>query len=244
MIEFFHAVLYVPIYNLLIFFADVLPGADLGLAVVLVTVAVRVIILPLSFSAQKTARAMKSIQPEMEEVRERLKDDKEAQMRETMAIYKKYGINPFASILTLLIQLPIVICLYWVFRSATLFTVDVGILYPFVTAPAGLSPLFLGMVSIAGSSIVLAALAALSQAAMAWYSIPMPPKASKGTQADFARAMTFQMRFAFPLILAVIAYTSGAIALYFITTGIFGIVQEFFVRRAKFSPPDATSAPV
>ncbi|MEK7201601.1 MAG: YidC/Oxa1 family membrane protein insertase [Patescibacteria group bacterium] len=234
MMAFFHTVLYVPIYNLLILLVDKLPGADIGLAVVLVTIIIRLIIMPLSFAAQKTARAMKNIEPELKVIRDTLKDNKEEQARAMMALYKKYGINPFASILTILIQLPIIITLYWVFYNKTLLTVDPSILYSFVAVPATISPVFLGLITITSTSVVLALIAGITQYLLALYAIPAPPKSSedKSMQADISRAMTLQMRYVFPVIMAAIAYASGAIAIYFITSNLFGIVQEYFVRRS------------
>ncbi len=244
MSAFFHTILYVPIYNLLIFFVDKLPGYDIGIAVILVTLIIRLIIMPLSFAAQRTTRAMKLVEPEMAAIKEQYKDDKELQAKETFALYKRYGINPFASFLVILIQLPIIICLYWVFRSKSLLMVNSAILYSFVHAPAQISPLFLGIFAVAGSSLVLAALAAITQFLLAIYAIPTPDKnAAPGMQADMAKAMTMQMRYVFPLLMGAIAFTSGAIALYFITSNIFGIVQEFFVRKAfKSTTPTGTSA--
>src|SRR3954471_23159029 len=101
----FHTFLYVPIYNLLIFLVDILPGGDLGLAVIIVTIIVKLIILPLTVSALRTSRAMQVIQPKFKQLQEKYKDDKETQAKETFALYKKYKINPFSSILALLIQL-------------------------------------------------------------------------------------------------------------------------------------------
>lgn len=217
---------------------DKIPGGDIGLAVVLVTVIVRLLIMPLSFAAQKTARAMKSIEPEMRKLREELKDNKEEQARAMMALYKKHGVNPFASILTLLIQLPIVITLFWVFHNKELLVVDPSLLYAFVAAPVVVSPLFLGIITITGASITLAALTGITQYFLALYAIPAAPgKEDKSMQADISRAMTLQMRYVFPVIMAFVAYTSGAIAIYFITSNIFGIVQEYFVRRSLGQSP-------
>lgn len=238
MIAFFHTTLYVPIYNLLMLLVDNIPGGDIGLAVVLVTIIVRLIIMPLSFAAQKTARAMKRIEPEMKKVREELKDNKEEQARAMMALYKKHGVNPFASILTLLIQLPIVITLFWVFHNKELLTVDPALLYSFVSVPAVVSPLFLGLITITGASITLALLTGITQFFLALYAIPAAPgKEDKSMQADISRAMTLQMRYVFPIIMAFLAFTSGAIAVYFITSNLFGIVQEYFVRRSLGESP-------
>jgi len=238
MMSFFHTVLYTPIYNLLMFFTDILPGQDIGLAVVAATLVVKVLIMPLSFAALRTQRVIKAIEPEMKKIREELKDDKETQAKEMFALYKKYGVNPFAGLLTLIIQLPIVISLYWVFNNKTLLSVDTSILYSFVPAPLAISPLFLGIFAVTGASITLALLAGLTQFAYGWYAIPVPEKSTKkpGTdmQADFGRSLAIQMRFMLPVFIAIAAYyTSVAIALYFITSNLVGVVQEYIVRRKR-----------
>ncbi|MBU2103397.1 YidC/Oxa1 family membrane protein insertase [Patescibacteria group bacterium] len=240
MTSFFHTVLYVPIYNLLIFLTDIIPGQDIGIAVIVATLIVKFIIMPLSFSALRTARAVKVIEPELKEVREKYKDDKEKQAKEMFALYKAYGINPLAGFLTLLIQLPIVISLYWVFNSKELLTVDPSLLYPFVGMPEAVSPAFLGVFAIVGSSIVLAVLAGVTQLIQAWYAIPVPEKSTKkggDMQADFGRAMALQMRFLLPIFIAFAAYfTSVAIALYFITSNVVSIAQEYIVRKQGIKP--------
>lgn len=223
------------------FLTDILPGQDIGLAVVAVTLIVKVIIMPLSFAALRTQRSIKAIEPEMKKIREELKDDKENQAKEMFALYKKYGVNPFAGLLTLIIQLPIVISLYWVFNNKELLLVDASILYSFVPAPLAISPLFLGIFAVTGASITLALLAGLTQLVYGWYAIPVPEKSTKkpGTdmQADFGRSLAIQMRFMLPVFIAVAAYfTSVAIALYFITSNLVGILQEYVVRRKKIEP--------
>lgn len=245
MMSFFHTVLYTPIYNLLMFLTDILPGQDIGLAVVAATLIVKVVLMPLSFAALRTQRAIKAIEPEMKAIREKLKDDKETQAKEMFALYKKYGVNPFAGLLTLIIQLPIVIALYWVFNNKTLLTVDTSILYSFVPAPLAISPLFLGIFAVTGVSITLALVAAVTQFAYGWYAIPVPEKSTKkpGTdmQADFGRSLALQMRFMLPVFIGIAAYyTSVAIALYFITSNLVGILQEFIIRRKKVELVEVT----
>ncbi len=243
MIEFFHTILYTPIYNLLIGLTDILPGYDIGLAVVVATLIVKIIIMPLSFAALRTQRAVKAMEPEMKKIRTDLKEDKEAQAQAMFALYKKYNVNPFAGILTLLIQLPIVLSLYWVFNSKTLLTVDTSILYSFIPVPETIAPLFLGIFAVTGASIVLALLAGATQLIYGWYAIPMPEKPKepgKDMSADFGRAMAVQMRFLLPVFIAVAAYfTSVAIALYFITSNLVSVAQEFIVRREKAKTSEA-----
>lgn len=239
--SFFHNFLYVPIYNLLVFFVDVIPGGDVGLAVVAATVVVKLILMPLSLSAVRTQRRMKLIEKELKEIREKHKTDKERQAKEMLALYKQYGIRPFSSILGILIQLPIIIALYFVFSREALLNIDPALLYSFIEVPTAITPLFLGIFTVAGNSIVLALLAALAQFAHAYVSIPVPPAptngATRSASEDFGRIMAVQARFILPIIIGVVAYTSGAVALYFITSSIVGVLQEGIVRRMKHPEP-------
>jgi len=242
MVAFFHAILYTPIYNLLVFFIDIVPGGDAGLAVIAVTLIVKIILMPLSIAAIRTQRATKAVEPELKAIKEQYKDDKEAQAKETFALYKKYGINPFAGILTMFIQLPIIICLYWVFRTAHLPTIDPALLYSFVHVPAAVSTMFLGVIAIGGHSIVLALVTAVAQFLQARYAMPTPPpsKDDASMQAEFGRAMSMQAKFVLPIVIGFVGYTSGAIALYFITTSVATLLQELLMRRTP--APVASSA--
>ncbi len=235
MASFFHHFIYLPIYNLLVFLVDIIPGGDLGIAVIAATVVVKLVLLPLSLSAVKTQRAMKVLEPELKALKERYKDDKEKQAREMLALYKAHGVKPFASILMLFIQIPILFGLYYVALHATaLASADPSLLYPFVQAPAVLSPLFLGIFSLAAPSIILALVAALAQLWQSWYVIPVPPKSTEATpsmQDEFARMIALQARYIFPLLVGAIAYTSAVLALYFIASSVFMVVQEFVVRK-------------
>ncbi|MBY0110908.1 YidC/Oxa1 family membrane protein insertase [Patescibacteria group bacterium] len=241
MIGFFHDVLYVPIYNLLVYLTGVLPGGDAGLAVVAVTLVVKVVTLPLTVAAIRTQKAMKAIEPEFKELREKYKDDKETQAREMFALYKKHNVKPFASILAILIQIPVLIALFWVFQNESLSQVAVPLLYSFVPVPEVISTMFLGLLPVAGASITLAIIAAITQFAHAYVAIPVPPKptgsAPATMQEEFGRAMALQMRFMLPLIIGFVAFTSGAIALYFITSNLFTLLQELLISRKIRNAP-------
>jgi YidC/Oxa1 family membrane protein insertase len=241
MLEFFHTTLFVPIYNLLIFLVDKIPGGDLGLAVVLATLIVKIATAPLSFSALKTQKSIKDIEPLMKDIREKYKDDREEQAKALFALYKEHGINPLAplaSILLLFIQIPILFALFFVFQSKLLTDgVDPSLLYSFVPVPEVISAQFLGLISIAGSSFILALLTAGAQFLQAWYAIPIVKAVKDASMMDeFARVTSIQARFVFPIIMAVVAFTSGAIALYFITSSFFAIFQEFWIRKFKLKP--------
>jgi len=243
--HFFHIALYQPIYNVLIFFVGIVPGGDMGIAVILATIIVRLIIAPLSISAAKTQRRMKFVEPQLKEVKEKYKDDRAKQAEETMKVYKNNGIKPFASIGAALLQLPIIIALYAVFRKESLSHANVSLVYHFIKLPTTISPLFLGIFAIAGHNVFLAILAGAGQYLQAHLTIPVPAKttAPSGSE-DFARALALQSRIVLPVLIGVFAYTSGAIALYFITSSVVGIVQEFYVRYAlrKLKMPTTQAA--
>lgn len=228
----FHTTLYVPIYNLLIFFVDIIPNGDVGVAVIIVTVIVKVLLWPFSISAAKTQRRMKFVEPELKEIKEKYKDSKEKQALETLALYKNNGIRPFSSILVTLLQLPVFIALYLVFRHEHLLSPNQELIYSFISFPTHISPLFLGIFPTTGHVLVLAAIAALVQFGQAYLTIPVPKKA-EGTPTsseEFARILSIQSRIVLPVLIGVIAYTAGALALYFITSSLVGIIQEYYVR--------------
>ncbi len=242
--ELFHTLVYLPIHNLLVFFIDIIPGGDLGLAVIGVTLAVKFVLLPLSLEAAKTQKAMKVIEPELKALREKYKDDKEKQAREMFALYKERGVKPFASILMLFVQIPIVFGLYFVCQGAVTTALDPSLLYSFIPLPEAVNPLFLGVFSVAGMSIVLALVAGITQFIQAWYVIPVPPKNTNGTATtmeEFGRAMALQARFILPLLIGAFALTSGAIALYFSASSLFMVGQEFLVRFLHKTPTVAST---
>lgn len=228
----FHSLLYVPIYNLLIFFVDIIPSGDVGVAVILVTIVVKLILAPFSISAMKTQRRMKFIEPQMKEMREKYKGDREKLALETMSLYKNNGIKPFSSIFATFLQLPVIIALYLVFRHEHLLSPNTSLIYHFVSLPIHISPLFLGIFPTTTHTIILAIIAAAFQFLQAYITIPVPVKDTNASSTEeFARAMSLQSRFILPLIIGVVAYTAGALALYFITSSIVGIIQEYFVRH-------------
>lgn len=237
--HFFTTYLHDPIYNLLIAFVGVVPAGDIGLAVIAVTLIVKFATMPLSFSMIRTQVAMKALEPGLRDIKEAHKDDREAQAKETLALYRKYRVNPFSSILLVFIQIPILIALYWVFRGESLPQIDAEVLYSFIRLPEHIQTEFLGIFPMVGKSIVLAVAAGLTQAAQAWLSIPQPAHTGTKTLAeDFGRAMALQARYVIPVVIAFAAYaTSGAVALYFVTSNLFGVAQELYVRKSGMRGP-------
>jgi membrane protein insertase Oxa1/YidC/SpoIIIJ len=99
----FHAVIYLPIYNALVYFVDVVPTHDIGIAVIIVTIIVRIILFPLAKRAIKSQVAMKAVAPEIEELKKKYKDKPEEQGRAMFALYRERKVNPFSGFLLLLL---------------------------------------------------------------------------------------------------------------------------------------------
>lgn len=231
-LSFFHTVIYYPIYNALAAALSLIPGGDIGIAIILITVLVKLILFPLAVKASQTQHAMRMLEPKMKDLKEKYKDNSQELAKETMALYKEYKVNPFASVLLLLIQIPIILGLYWVIIEEGKGNFDPSLLYSFVPVPGEVSHNFLGLIPIASGSIILSLIVAVTQFIQARLLMPTKPTATgKGFQDDLAQSMHLQMRYVFPVVIGVISYVgSAAVALYFITSNIFGIMQELIAR--------------
>lgn len=231
----FNAVVYEPLYNALVFLIDVVPYSDVGISVILLTILVKLILFPLSLKATRTQITLRTMEPEIKELKERHKGDQQAQAAEMLKLYRKYNINPLSSIFLILIQLPIIFGLYWVFYKGGLPTLSEMHLYSFIPRPESINMEFLGLIDVAASkNILLALLAGISQYAQVKFALPAlsPRKENATLQEDFTRSMHLNMRYIFPVMAAIFAYIlSAAVALYWITSNLFAIGQELYVRK-------------
>lgn len=228
-------VFYIPLYNGLIFLIGLLPGASVGSAVIVLTLLVKLLLFPLSQKASKFQLEMKAHEGEINQIKERFKNDKQAQGQEILKFYRQNKINPFAGILPLFVQIPIVIALYYVFYKGGLPAVDTTLLYPFLSTPIAPDMHFLG-IDMGQKSLLLAILAGISQFLQAHFAMPPFKPKEKGTQPSFqddlARGMQMQMKYFFPFFMAFVSYAvSGAVAIYFITSNLFAVGQELYLRR-------------
>lgn len=236
-----HTFFFDPVYNGLVFFIDVIPGGDVGLAIIATVVVVKTILLPLSIKAAKTQRVMREIEPKLKEIRETLKDKRQEQGEAMLKLYKEAGISPFASILLIFLQIPIIIALYFSVYSGggiALPAINTDILYSFVWIPEIVNMNFLGILDITGKSIVLAFLAGVTQ----FYQVklampalaPRDPDAAPNFKEDFGRNMQLQMRYVMPVIIFFVAYyISAAIALYFFVSNLVAILQEIYIKKHR-----------
>lgn len=230
----FHTVFYNPLYNGLIFLIGHIPGGNIGVAVIVFTVVVKLILMPLSKGAVVTQLKMRELEPELAKLREKYKDDKQEQGRKMLEFYRTNGLNPFAGILLMFIQLPIILALAFIFYRGGLPNIDLSLLYSFVQAPISVDTHFLGLFDVSVRNIFLGALAGVTQFFQVQFSVPAY-KSTGGApnfKDDLARSMNVQMRYVLPVLVFFISLgVSGAVALYWITSNLFTIAQELYFRN-------------
>jgi YidC/Oxa1 family membrane protein insertase len=224
----FQQIFYRPIFNLLVFFYQTISFHNLGLAIIFTTVLIRLILYPFFHKGAKQQMLMQRIQPKVREIQEKHKGDTQKQSEALMALYKEHGVNPFSSILLLLIQLPIMLAFYWVIRSGLGASQFVN-LYSFISAPQNINTMFLGIIDLAKPSIIIilcAAAAQFFQARLAIYS------AKGNNQPSAAEKIARQMSFMGPLVTILIFYSlPSAIGLYWFITSLFSVGQQYFVNK-------------
>lgn len=227
MLALLKVIFYEPLYNALVWLSAVLPGHNLGLAVIILTVAVKAALLPLQRRVSHTQIRMKELEPKIRDIKANHKDNTE-QARKIMELYREHQVNPFFSILVMLIQLPILIALYYVFREG--FDFNHNLIYSFITAPQSVDPMFLGF-NLTVKSYLLAILTGVTQFIhIRMVSPTLPPARTDGVadlKQDLARSMQLQMRYFMPVVIIFFALSlPSAIALYWVTSNLFNILQE------------------
>jgi len=232
-INFFNLVLCQPLFNLLVLFYQYLPGKDFGVAVICLTLLIKILLYPLGTKAIKIQRALQELQPKIKEIREKYKKDKQKLTLETLGLYKKEKINPFAGLFVSLIQVPILIALWRVFWGGFQPEKLAGV-YSFLPRPESIDPTFLGILNLGQPSVVLAIFAGISQFFQTKM-LTLAKSKSGGGQAktpDFSKIMEKQMLYFFPVFTVFILWKlPAAIALYWLVTALFSIAQQYFYLK-------------
>jgi len=234
--DIWNTVLYGPLLNALAFLVSIVPGGDVGVAVIVLTLFVKIILFPLSQRSIESQSKMNLLAPELKKIKES-GASKEEQAKQTFELYKHHKTNPFSGCLLVLIQIPIIFALYYVFLKGVNLQSD--LLYSFISTPKNINMIFLGVLNIGQKSIVLAILAGISQYFQAHF-MPKPDMSKKTAtssfQENFTKSMHKQMKYVFPFIVAFIAYSvSGAVALYWVTSNIFAIGQQIYANKKSSS---------
>lgn len=255
MIEFFNTVLYEPLFNGLIYLYHTLPGKDIGVAIIVLTIIIKLILFFPSLSAIKSQKALQEVQPKLEELKKKYKDNREELGRQMMKFYKENKVSPFSSCLPLLIQLPILIALYRVFFGGLTATdPETGILlegqlqhlYGYlrdVYSSTPINTLFLGFVDMAKNGNYI--LAFLAGGLQFWQgkmmiiqkaAIKIPGSKDENKTAAINRQMMYFM----PVITVIfgIQFPAG-LTLYWAVSTLFQIGQQYYFFRKKDSKTES-----
>jgi YidC/Oxa1 family membrane protein insertase len=209
--------------SVLTFFHDDV-GVSWGIAIILLTIVTRIVILPLSLKQIRSMRSLQAHQPEIKKLQEKYKDDRQRMQRELMAFYQENKINPFASCVPLLLQLPVFFALFSLLRSNE-FKNELN-------AP-GSNPDFLGIpLDAAATGAALIILLVLYFATMV---------GSTSIMAASAEGNQRLLMYALPVFFTpfVINFPAGLV-IYWITTNVWTMGQQWVVKKAIPPPPPPT----
>ncbi len=251
----FNEFVYQPIYNLLIFTYNIIPLHDFGIAIILVTVLIKLLLIPLSRKQIESQKKMQELQPKIKAIQDKYKNDKEKQSRALMEFYKENKANPFSGCLPMVFQLIFLIAIYRVLFNISKngLIVSGSDLYLFMHNPGQINHLFLGLIDL--SSIVdfknfsagnIAHIVLVVMAAGAQYvqtKMLMATKSRKdgeaksskeGKEQDFAQIMSKQMLYLAPIMTLFIGIKFPAgLALYWLVSTLFMIAQQDYLEKLK-----------
>ncbi|MBT3817403.1 MAG: membrane protein insertase YidC [Candidatus Magasanikbacteria bacterium] len=235
MTELFQTILYQPIFNLFVGLYDVIP--DVGVAILMITILLKLVLYPLTSKSISAQKSMTDLQPKMEALKVKYKDEQQTLAQETMKLYKEHKVNPFGSCLPLLIQLPIFLALYWVLRDG-LTSDNFEMLYSFIPNPGHINAVSLTVFDLSKPNIVLGIFAGLAQYWQAkMLSLKKAPKKAGegGKDENMMAMMNKQMLYFMPFMTVFIStQLPGGLALYwFLSTLATALQQKFMFNKSK-----------
>ena len=229
------AILVNPLFNALLLIYAVLPGHDFGLAVIILTILIRLLLWPLVRRQLHHQKAMRDLAPEIAKIKAKTKGDRQKESQMMVELFKTKEINPFSSLGLALLQYPILIALFFVLQQivdpggiAAItydFVAQLGVVKDIIANPGSFDPTFLGLVHMARPNLVLALFAGLAQYAQAKQLMPKDTSKASPTA-----ALGFNMTLIFPVLTVVIAaQLPSALALYWAASSAVAVIQQQMV---------------
>jgi YidC/Oxa1 family membrane protein insertase len=227
-------VLYRPVFNIIVVFLGLFAG-NLGWAIVCMTIVVRLLLLKPSMAGAKMQQSMGWLQPKMQEAQEKYKDDPKKLSEETMKILKKEGAGPLKWCMSMLIQIPVFIWLFFVIRKIAADAIPFEWLYSFFSSFGvgyltldGINTSWLGIDLLATGNLVLTIFASIFtylQMKMTLLVKPATPKVPWASVPDMTKMMWFMNIFLVVIMASFVYGTAGAIGLYITVTSLFSVMQ-------------------
>ncbi|MBX4192170.1 YidC/Oxa1 family membrane protein insertase [Candidatus Parcubacteria bacterium] len=223
-----------PIYNLFVYLLGFLPSGDLGLAIIIVTLLMRIILYPIFTASIRTQMAMQAMQGELDLITDKYKDNPQELAKQRMGLMKKHNVRPFAGFLALIVQFVLIIALYFALFREGFPTIDPNLLYSFVSVPNAVGTNFFGVNLLTPHNIILALIVGVTQYVAIRLTV-MRTNTGTPNSPERAAAMRMQnnmMLYFMPVFISVIAYTLPAgVGLYFTVSNLVSIGQEWLIRR-------------
>ena len=240
----FRAFITKPFLNLLILIASVMPGRSLGIAIIILTILVKLILFIPTQHGLEGQKKLQAVQPQLDALKKKYKGDPQRMQQETMKLWKENKVNPFQSCLPILIQFPILIGLFFVIRDGSVLELSRHLLYaPYQNLSWSFGTMFLGLDPVEPSKIVMPpALVILQFAQMKLsFAIAKKKKESKGikgkkekTPPSAQETQQKVMLYGLPLMIGFFALQfPTAVSLYWGVSTVFAIVQQIYVNRKE-----------
>lgn len=247
----FNEFVYRPLYNLLIFVYNTVPFDDFGIAIIIVTILLKVVLIPLSRKQIESQKKMQELQPKIKEIQAKYSKDKEKQSKALMEFYKQNKTNPFSGCLPVIFQLIFLIAIYRVLFNISQdgLIANQSELYSFISNPGQINQFFLGIIDLANIIdfknitpfvvpqlllIVSAAVAQYVQMKMLMPKQAEPKKENKDSAPDMAQMMSKQMMYIGPFLTLFIGIKFAAgLSLYWFVSTVFAIIQQKYIIKKE-----------
>ena len=191
-----------------------------GIAIIIVTVLMRIIIFPLTLKQEKSMKKMRELQPELEKIKEKYKDNPQEYQQKTAELYRESGVNPLGGCLPLLIQMPVFVALYWAF-SGNAIPADAKFLWFTLKQPDRL--FMIGNFAFNLLPILNVGVTYIQQKIM-----------TSATSGQESSQQMQTMLYMMPLMMLFIFYNMpSGVTLYYLVSGALSLVQQYFILKGR-----------
>ena len=191
-----------------------------GVAIIIITILMRIIVFPLTLKQEKSMKKMRELQPELEKIKEKYKDNPQEYQQKTAELYRESGVNPFGGCLPLLIQMPVFVALYWAFIGNTI-PADAKFLWFTLKQPDRL--FMIGKFAFNLLPILNVGVTYIQQKIM-----------TSATSGEESNQQMQTMLYMMPLMMLLIFYNMpSGVTLYYLVSGALSLVQQYFILKGR-----------
>ena len=191
-----------------------------GIAIIIVTILMRIVIFPLTLKQEKSMKKMRDLQPEIEKIKKKYKDSPQEYQQKTAELYRESGVNPLGGCLPLLIQMPVFVALYWAF-SGNAIPADAKFLWFTLKQPDRL--FMIGNFAFNLLPILNVGVTYIQQKIM-----------TNTTSGQESNQQMKTMLYMMPLMMLFIFYRMpSGVTLYYLVSGALSLVQQYFILKGR-----------